>query len=526
MALTTAEKNAIISEVVNRIKADSQSVTELEVVSALTGINSLPAMQGTKLVSAPVSLLSKPATDAATAANNAATAANNAADSATLAAGTAQNAREQALEAATAANAATAAAQTIANNYESTVLAARNGASARFDSFVDDGTIELMSSASTSGKIVFVKSKGLFAYQVGSTLFSNWLGADMYLNEARTSVLPDKIYLCEDKSYIYVDGGLKQSSGSGSGSGFYNVTGTHPLASGYYTKDTAVAALADAELEDEEKAGLIITFETAAGKWVEYRYEGTNINGFLSPSAWSRYGGGDAIKKVTVTKGTQTQELTPDEQGNVNLEIPVVNVDETLDENSTNPVQNKALAAEFNKLAGKYGSALRLNEIGEGADKAYSLSLLDESGEVLNTSDMFTGGGGGTVATTKIQLTRITANPTVKSGDEVKLTYTFDHIDTESGATTGNTGHIVVTITRGASSYTFEKDLAAGSTDTIDVTKYLGVGSNSIRVRASVGEGAEQQVSQISWTVSVVQLTLTSSFNYAAVINRGDTISV
>lgn len=455
MALTTEESKAIVAEVVNQIKAESQSVTELEVVSSLSGVNSLPAMRGTKLVSTPISLLSKPATDAASTASAAANLADAAATKANTAASEAQKQADIANNAAQVANEA----------------------------------------AAKSIRKITVKDKS---------------------GETTGELTPD--------GSGNVD--LTMIGNGGSGSGFYNVTQLHPLTTGYYTKATAVAALAAAKIDDENKPGMIITFDVSAGKWEDYRYDGTNLDGFLSPAGWNRFGGGDAIKKMTVTKGTQTQELTPDEQGSVNLDVPVVNVDETLDENSTNPVQNKALVTEFKKLAGKYGTALQLNEIVEGTDKAYSLSLLDESGEVLSTSDMFTGGGGSSIATTKIQLTRVTANLTAKSGDEVKLVYTFDHIDTESGATTGNTGHVTITITHGASNYTLEKDLAAGSTDTIDVTKYLGVGSNSVKVRVSVGEGAEQQVSQISWSVSVVKLTLTSSFNFASVINRGDVISV
>lgn len=52
----------------------------------------------------------------------------------------------------------------------------------------------------------------------------------------------------------------------------------------------------DAEIEDEDKPGTIITFETSAGKWEDYRFEGTGTDSFLVPSAWSRHGGGDAIK--------------------------------------------------------------------------------------------------------------------------------------------------------------------------------------------------------------------------------------
>ena len=75
MALTQADKN----EIINALKAESQGVDELPVVSSLDGIVSLPAIRGTEIVSAPMSLLRKPADDAARTALAAATNANDAA---------------------------------------------------------------------------------------------------------------------------------------------------------------------------------------------------------------------------------------------------------------------------------------------------------------------------------------------------------------------------------------------------------------------------------------------------------------
>lgn len=536
MALTEAEKSELKQEVLNQIKAESQGVDELETVTTLDGINSLPAMRGTDVVSAPLSLLRKPAEDAAktanaaaATANSAATAANTAKDAANSAAATAT---EKAALAQTAANAANEAAAAAGQVSAKTELALA-GATARFDGIVESGTALQQSSVTAGGRIVWLRSAKNFVYEVGGKYYTNWSvegipSAELY--HSGISLLEDKTYLCGDTLYVWSDeeGDLVAASGgSGTGSGFYNVTQMHPLSSGYYTKETAVAALADADIDDESKPGMVITIEVSAGKWEDYRFEGTGISSFLTASAWNRYGGGDAIKKIKVTRGTVTSELSPDGEGVVNLDIPTVEVDETLDENSTNPVENRAVAAEFKKLGGKYGAALRLNEIGTGDEKAYSLSLLDENGETLSTSDQFTGGGGsGAVSANKIVLTRVTANPTVKSGDTVKLVYTYDHVDTSTGESTGNPASAVVTISRGANSSTIESTLAAGSSNTVDVTKYLGTGTNTVRVRVTVGEGSEQQVSQITWTVTVVQLVLSSSFNVAAVVNRGDTVSV
>ena len=523
-----------LQQILNAIKAESQGVQELETVASLNGVNSLPGVKGSKLVNVPMTLLQKPATDAAATANAAAQAANTAAQTANAAAGTAAEAKNAANSAAATANEAAGKANEAASQYENTAKAAMKGATARFNRIVESGTVDAVSGTNVA-EVVYIKSLKVFAgvYTDGKYC-NNWAGgnnglpgADMYLDDTRSAILKDKVYICGDTLYAWSDedGDLVKTGGGGSGNGFYNVTQLHPLGSGFYTKETAVAALSGADIADEDKPGMVITFEASAGKWLDYRFEGTDISSFLTASAWNRYGGGDAIKKINVTKGTSAEELSPDGQGTVNLDIPVVEVDQSVNENSTNPVSGKGVAAKINEKAATYGTALQLNEIGEGADKAYSLSLLNEAGEVISTSDMFTGGGG-TVATTKVALTRVTPNKTVKSGDEVKLTYTYDQTDTTTGESTGNPGRVTVTVTQGANTNTLTANVAAGSTNTVDVTKYMGIGTNTVRVRVEVGEGAEMQVAQVTWSINVVQLTLSSSFGIATAVTRGQALSI
>ena len=404
---------------------------------------------------------------------------------------------------------------------------ALGGATARFSRIVESGTVNPVSVPNVT-EVVYIQSAKVFAGVWSGGFCNNWSTAGLYMDGTRSSILKDKAYVCGDTLYVWSDeeDDLVKASGGGSGSGFYNVTLLHPLVSGYYTKETAVAALANADISDEDKPGMVITIEVGAGRWEDYRFCGTDVETFLEASAWERYGGADAIKKIKVTRGTATEEKLPDEQGEVAIDIPQVEVDQSVNENSTNPVSGKAVSAAINEKASTYGTALQLNEIGEGDDKAYSLSLLNEAGEVISTSDMFTGGGGGTVATTKVQLTRITPNKTVKVGDEVKLTYKYDQTDTTTGESTGNPGRVTVTITQGANTNTLTQNVAAGSTNTVDVSLYMGVGTNTVRVRVEVGEGVEMQVSQVTWTINVVQLTLSSSFNIATAITRGQAVSI
>ena len=136
MAMTNEEKEAIVKDVLNRIKASSQGVSELETVSSLNGVNSLPAMQGSKVVVAPVSLLSKPATDAAVKAEGAAKEAKEKADYASQKGEDAAKKASVAEKAAEEAGKAALEAENVINKYENTAGAALRGATSRFSGSV------------------------------------------------------------------------------------------------------------------------------------------------------------------------------------------------------------------------------------------------------------------------------------------------------------------------------------------------------------------------------------------------------
>ena len=136
------------------------------------------------------------------------------------------------------------------------------------------------------------------------------------------------------------------SGGSGSGSGFYNVTKLHPLNTGFYTKETAVTAVSGAKVKDEEKPGMIITFEESAGKWKDYRFESNDITAFDQPAAWNEYGGAGAVKEITFNG----EKHTPDESGGVSFNVEIPQTDESLDANSTNAIQNAPVTAKFNEI--------------------------------------------------------------------------------------------------------------------------------------------------------------------------------
>ncbi|MBR4848297.1 MAG: head-tail adaptor protein, partial [Bacteroidaceae bacterium] len=416
MALTDAEKQ----ELLNEMKASSNDVSELETVDSLDGIVSLPAMKGEELVNAPISLLRKPAEDAAKVANTAANNANNAGQAAldagreaTDAATLAANAANEATKAATETNAVKENAYKVVVTHEATALAARNGATARFDAIIEAATVKQSSSITSGGRIVYVRSAKVFAYAADGTYFSNALidGVlilDMYMNSVRSEVLKNKIYLCGATMYVWSDeeNDLVEASGNGSGSGFYNLTIEQPLANGYYNIATALRALQIADIDDEAKPGMIMTFEVSAGKWVDYRFCGSSIDNFFNAASWEEYGGGK-IKQISVNG----QNVTPDAEGKVNIVIDEQEVDTTLDQNSTNPVQNSTVTAKFNEI--EAATVFDMSAEVSDDESTVRLALKNKSGAEIAAVDIpaGSGGGGGDASTTKIVLNASVDNP-------------------------------------------------------------------------------------------------------------------
>lgn len=310
---------------------------------------------------------------------------------------------------------------------------------------------------------------------------------------------------------------LKNDGGGGSGSGFYDVTKQHPLETGFYTLETAVAALATAEVPDGQKPGLIITFEVSAGTWEDYRFFGTDISTFLTPASWERHGGGDAIKGVSVNNET----LVPDETGKVNIEIEQQETDATLDEESTNAVQNAPVAAKFKEIE---GSSLFSSDVIENEDNTVTVTLKNKAGESVTEFTIPAGKGGGgeeTGSTTKIALTSSVDNPIIKEGGSSLLTYSYDHqyaSGDDKGESTGQKADITVTMKRGSQTvYSQTVNDVSKGTYTLDLSKYLLLGTTDIYVKATTTDPeGKKQTKQAYASVKVVTLSLTSGYNIAS----------
>ena len=526
MALTEEEKKELVQDVVNQIKTDSQSVDELEAVSTLDGVVSLPAMRGETVVSAPLKLLSKPAEDAAAVAKASAAVADASAkkaDTATAtaktAAQTANDAAGKATDAAQKTNAAVAKAESVEAEYMDTALAARNGATARFDGLVEGVEIRLVSCPQIDGVYYDTVNKS-FCGKNGNIYCNNWPGADMYMNDVRTEVLKDKAYVCGGVVYVWSDEeeNLVEISGSGGGN-TYNVTEQVPLESGYYTLETAIAAV-----EGKARAkGRCITYETAQGKWETKQFKGTNIESWEQAASWEDFGGDGTVKSVTLNG----KKLEPGEDGNVAITISETEVDESLNVSSTNPVQNAAVTAKLMEI--EASTVLGMNAEVSDDGSSVRLALTNKSGAEIASADIpaGSGGGGGDASTTKIVLDAAVSKTIIKEGDSAMLTWTYDHqysSGEEKGTSTGQKATVSIEMKRGATvMYADTQHDVSKGTYTLDLTKYLLLGTTDIYVRATTTDPTtgKTQTRQSYVSVKAVTLALSSSFNIAECVAKG-----
>ena len=526
MALTEEEKKELVQDVVNQIKTDSQSVDELETVSTLDGVVSLPAMRGETVVSAPVKLLSKPAEDAAVTAKasaavaDAATkAAGEATTKAEAAAKTATDAASKATDAAQKTDAAVAKAVQVEAEYKATALAARNGATARFDGMVEGVEIVHVSYVQIDGVYYDTVNKAFYG-KVGGRYCNNWPQADLYMNEGRTEVLKDKAYVCGGVVYVWSEEEetIVEISGSGGGN-TYNVTEQVPLESGYYTLETAIAAV-----EGKARAkGRCITYETAQGKWETKQFKGTNIESWEQAASWEDFGGDGTVKSVTLNG----KKLEPGEDGNVAITISETEVDESLNASSTNPVQNAAVTAKLMEI--EASTVLGMNAELSDDGSSVRLALTNKSGAEIASADIpaGSGGGGGDASTTKIVLDAAVSKTIIKEGDSAMLTWTYDHqysSGDEKGTSTGQKATVSIEMKRGATvMYADTQHDVSKGTYTLDLTKYLLLGTTDIYVRATTTDPTtgKTQTRQSYVSVKAVTLALSSSFNIAECVAKG-----
>ena len=214
MSMAEMTQEELVQEVLDRVLQSSTGVEDLETVTSLSGVKSLPGEKDGKMVNVPLELIGEPASDAAARAEAAAKKAEGAVAGLEEKTQAATEAATKANEAAAKAENAAAKAENAAAKVEHTTAAAVGGATARFSSWMETGNVLPDKSTKPGGNVVYVASAGKFAYHMDSTLYGDWdvagvPPAGMFMDADRTAILPDKLYLLGDAVYTGTGGSLR-----------------------------------------------------------------------------------------------------------------------------------------------------------------------------------------------------------------------------------------------------------------------------------------------------------------------------
>lgn len=202
-------------------------------------------------------------------------------------------------------------------------------------------------------------------------------------------------------------------------------------------------------------------------------------------------------------------------------------MDESLNVSSTNPVQNAAVAAKLMEI--EASTVLGMNAELSDDGSSVRLALTNKSGAEIASADIpaGSGGGGGDASTTKIVLDAAVSKTIIKEGDSAMLTWTYDHqysSGDEKGTSTGQKATVSIEMKRGATvMYADTQHDVSKGTYTLDLTKYLLLGTTDIYVRATTTDPTtgKTQTRQSYVSVKAVTLALSSSFNIAECVAKG-----
>lgn len=242
----------------------------------------------------------------------------------------------------------------------------------------------------------------------------------------------------------------------------------------------------------------------------------------MAGDTWAEWqaisGGGGTLKGITFN-GVKYE---PDETGEISFGVDIIQVDDTLDENSSNAIQNAAVSAKFGEIEANTVFSLE-SEVDEDANTV-KLSIKNKQGAEIASTEFSGGSGSGgpeSGTATKIVLTSSVDNDTIKEGSAATLSYFYDHqysSGDDAGNSTGQKASITIQMLRGAQTVYSEtvNDVSKG-TYTLDISKYLFVGTTDIYVRATtVDPEGKTQTKQAYTSVKVVTLSLKSSYNIAS----------
>lgn len=381
------------------------------------------------------------------------------------------------------------------------------------DNILTDG-IYFLNVAGQSGNIMIVRSAtvahapGNSKVNVTQYLFTP-TGLEFRAKTYTTATGPDAVEWPE----------WQQVGQKGAGN-LINVDEIAPKASGYYD----VISAAEAVPTNLREFGRWITFKTGPGEYTTKQFTGSTLSQWNTEGAWSDTGGRGTITGVKLNG----EELEPDAEGVVNLAIDQIEVDESLSETSTNPLQNKVIAERLKNIERRTLQNLDAQLNDDGTE--IHIAATNSQGEEFAGVDIPVskgGGGGEETSSARVLLSASVDHNTIREGSPVILSYSYDHQylgGDMDGVSTGQRGTISIEVKNGTvvQFSTTVNDFPAGS-DSLDITKFLKAGTNDITIKAVATnpDTGKQQQRTVNVQVRAYTLGLSSSYSLANSIAGG-----
>ena len=209
-----------------------------------------------------------------------------------------------------------------------------------------------------------------------------------------------------------------------------------------------------------------------------------------------------------------SQMANQDANGVIDLNIPVV--DSSLNEQSSNPVENGIVAVEINNLKDKAVSSMRTEETGDG--ETLRLVMENENGDEVASCRIPKASDGQSQAYARV--TTSVNKQRIKQGDSVVLTWAYNHLNGDGTPTGKAADTVVIRVVNGTTEVYREtlNNVADNTTRQVVLgPDVLTAGMVGVYVQATVrdDDGTEQRAQGYK-SIQVVTINLSSAFSPAS----------
>jgi len=291
-----------------------------------------------------------------------------------------------------------------------------------------------------------------------------------------------------------------------------NITELVPPENGFYDLTSAIEAVP----ATHRALGRWITYRLGTGEWETKQFKGSSLSQWETTSAWEDTGGKG---KITGIKLNNT-EVKPDAEGVVNIQVDQIEVDATLNGQSTNPVQNNVITQEIADIKKKTLANFDA-QISDDGTEVHVVALNSDNQEIASfDAPVGSGSGSGEAGqTAKILLSASVDNAIIREGAPVTLYYTYDHVylgGDQANESTGQRADLEITIKNGTVTTFTTKiaDFAPGSSS-LDITNFIRAGRTDITIKATVVDPETGATRSRQATAKVEAKTLSLSSSYA-----------